>query len=399
MPKITQSTADERSPLTFTAVEDGPGVPELLRATQELSLVRSEPEILEILRRTARRLVGADAATIALREPDACFYAEEDSVTPLWRGERLPLDASVSGWTMCHGEAAIIPDLSADDRVPAAYRATFVRSLAVMPIRARDPLGAIGVYWAQPHQASAHEVRLLQGLAESAAVAFQNAGVYTGLEATRAETLRRLALAAEYRDDETFHHTERVAHVATHIAGKLGLDATFQALIRQAAPLHDVGKLAISDAILLKPDVLTATEILHVRAHAVSGAEILAGSHSDVLQMAEEIALTHHEWWDGSGYPNRLSYDQIPISGRIVALADVFDVLIHERPYKQPWTLDEALREIDHLSGRQFDPMVVTAFFQLDEADLVVDPEEILALTPGIRAVAESRQLVSSPAA
>jgi response regulator RpfG family c-di-GMP phosphodiesterase len=133
-----------------------------------------------------------------------------------------------------------------------------------------------------------------------------------------------------------------------------------------------------------------------MRAHPECGAEILTGSHSDVLQMAEEIALTHHEWWDGSGYPNRLSEDQIPLSGRIVALADVFDALTHARPYKVPWTLDEALQEINHLEGRQFDPKVVAAFFQLDEADLAPDPDEVTALAPGIHRPLESGSLVSS---
>jgi putative two-component system response regulator len=253
----------------------------------------------------------------------------------------------------------------------------------MVPIRRLDPLGAIGNYWAQQHEATEREVQLLQALADSTAVALENVRAYRALEDAYGDTLKRLALAAEYRDDVTFSHTARVAHLAVHVARKLGLGDEFVSVLREAAPLHDVGKLAVSDSILLKQEVLTSTEILEMRSHAVCGAELLAGSPSDVLQMAEEIALTHHEWWDGSGYPKGLTGDEIPMSGRIVALADVFDALTHSRPYKRPWSLDEALHEINYLSGRQFDPMVVAAFFNLDEADLVLEAAEYHEVSAG----------------
>ena len=182
------------------------------------------------------------------------------------------------------------------------------------------------------------------------------------LDEARVETLRRLALAAEYRDDDTYRHTERVGHIAGLIAEQLGQSADFADLIRKAAPLHDVGKLAISDTILLKPGKLTSQEFERMQSHTTAGARILRGSRSDILQMAEEIALTHHERWDGNGYPNRLNGNQIPLTGRIVAVADVFDALTHKRPYKRAWPLADALAEITTQSGHQFDPDVVTAF-------------------------------------
>jgi PAS domain S-box-containing protein len=190
------------------------------------------------------------------------------------------------------------------------------------------------------------------------------------LEAARLEILRRLALAAEYRDDDTFEHTERVARTAAALTDLLGSPKREVQLMQQAAPLHDVGKLGVSDTILLKPGRLTAEELKTMRLHAALGAQILSGSSSDVLQLAERIALTHHEWWDGSGYPRGLKEDEIPQCGRIVALADVFDALTHARPYKEAWSVDRAVAEVHRLRGVQFDPDVVEAFDHLDAEEL-----------------------------
>ena len=136
--------------------------------------------------------------------------------------------------------------------------------------------------------------------------------------------------------------------------------------MRLAAPLHDIGKLGVADAILLKSARLSEIELDVMRTHTTVGAAILAGSTSDVLQLAEQIALTHHEWWDGSGYPNGLSGSSIPSCGRIVALADVFDALTHARPYKEAWPVERAVEEVHLLRERQFDPDVVDAFDALD---------------------------------
>jgi PAS domain S-box-containing protein len=199
------------------------------------------------------------------------------------------------------------------------------------------------------------------------------------LEAARLETLRRLAYAAEYRDDQTYEHTERVGRTAALLADRLRLPEEEVELIRQAAPLHDVGKLGVSDTILLKPGKLTQGEFELMKTHALVGGRILAGSTSPALQLAEEIALTHHEWWDGRGYPNGLKGADIPLSGRIVAVADVFDALIQRRPYKAAWPVEEAVEEIRRLAGRQFDPEVVDAFEQLDPARLLEAVDDPLA--------------------
>jgi putative two-component system response regulator len=190
------------------------------------------------------------------------------------------------------------------------------------------------------------------------------------LEQARLEILRRLALAAEYRDDATYEHTERVARTAAALTERLGLSDDKIELMRLAAPLHDIGKLGVPDAILLKPGKLSDAEMEVMRTHTTVGAAILAGSTSDVLQLAEQIAAAHHEWWDGSGYPNGLSGTQIPQCGRIVAFADVFDALTHARPYKQAWPVEKAVEEVRRLRERQFDPDVVDAFDGLDASEL-----------------------------
>ena len=191
------------------------------------------------------------------------------------------------------------------------------------------------------------------------------------LELSRLELAHRLAAAAEYRDDDTQQHAHRIGHTAGLLAAGLGLASGTVERIRLAAPLHDIGKIAIPDAILLKPGKLTADEFATMQSHAIVGARILAGSTSHLLRTASEIALTHHEHWDGKGYPGGRMGAATPLAGRIVAVADVFDALAHRRPYKQAWAVDDAVAEILSQAGRHFDPHVVEAFACLDHRSLV----------------------------
>ena len=184
------------------------------------------------------------------------------------------------------------------------------------------------------------------------------------LEEAQLETMQRLALAAEYRDDDTGEHAVRVGEMAARIARSLGMDEDEVAQVRRAAPLHDVGKIGVSDTILLKPGRLTPEEFALMKKHAAIGRQILSGSRSACLQMAEVIAYTHHERWDGTGY-HGMAGEGIPLPGRIVAVADVFDALTSERPYKRAWPVQDALAEIEAQAGRQFDPAVVAAFFEV----------------------------------
>ncbi|MDQ3932150.1 MAG: response regulator [Actinomycetota bacterium] len=193
-----------------------------------------------------------------------------------------------------------------------------------------------------------------------------------GLEEARLELLERLAIAAEYREaNQTLDDARRVGINAGILARALELPPQTATLIRQAAPLHDIGKVGVPDAVLLKSGRLSEDELEIVRQHTIIGAQILTGSTVPMLQLAEQIALTHHERWDGSGYRG-LEAGAIPLPSRIIAVIDVFDALTHERPYKPAWPVEQALAEIERGIGHQFDPDVATTFLQLAREGNVV---------------------------
>jgi putative two-component system response regulator len=196
------------------------------------------------------------------------------------------------------------------------------------------------------------------------------------LEQARYETLERLVLAGEFRDDDTNQHAQRLGRTAGVLAERLGLPTAEADLIRRSTPLHDIGKIGVPDTILLKPGKLTPDEHEVMKTHAVIGEQILSGGSSPVLQESATIALTHHECWDGGGYPSGLRGEDIPLSGRLAALADIFDALTHRRPYKAAWPVDEAVAEIRRLRGTHLDPAVVDAFDGLDHAALLEHVDE-----------------------
>jgi diguanylate cyclase (GGDEF)-like protein len=181
------------------------------------------------------------------------------------------------------------------------------------------------------------------------------------LQKSQIEIVTRLAVAAEYRDDRTGEHTLRVGHYSALIAQQLGWKEPQVRLLRLAARLHDVGKIGIPDDILLKPTKLSSEEFEQMKQHTVIGSKILSGGRSKLLRLAERIAISHHEQWNGQGYPYNLPGEVIPLEGRIVAVADVYDALTQARPYKRAWRPLEALQQLERSSGRQFDPSVVQA--------------------------------------
>lgn len=183
------------------------------------------------------------------------------------------------------------------------------------------------------------------------------------LQKAQQDILHKLVAASEFRDNETGEHIKRMSQYSVVIGKKIGLESDQLELLEQAAPMHDVGKVGISDQILLKPGRLTAEEFTTVQQHTVIGAKILSGSHP-LIEASREIALTHHEKWDGSGYPQGLVGEAIPLFGRICALADVFDALTTKRPYKEAWPLDEVLALITKDSGAHFDPALVDALME-----------------------------------
>lgn len=210
--------------------------------------------------------------------------------------------------------------------------------------------------------------------------AIVRARVKTHLSLVQAEQLKqahvdlvhRLGRAAEYKDTDTGEHIARMSQYSKLLALEFGMDEHQAELLRQAAPMHDVGKIGIPDAILLKPGRLTSEEFDHMKQHAVIGAQILANSSSPLLQLAHKLAIEHHEKWDGSGYPHGLKGEQISVEGRIVAIADVFDALTSKRPYKEAWSVEEALEHMQAQAGKHFDPHLINLFVNKLDAIIAI---------------------------
>lgn len=186
------------------------------------------------------------------------------------------------------------------------------------------------------------------------------------LEKSQIEVLERLAAAVEFRDDDTGQHTKRVGKVSAMLGEAIGLPPETVQLLERAAPLHDIGKVGIPDNILLKAGPLTSEEFEIMKSHTVIGARMLANGRSDLVRMSQRIALSHHEWWDGSGYPHRTSGERIPLEARIVAIADFLDALTHDRPYRPAWSLADTLQEIKSRAGTHFEPLIASTLAKID---------------------------------
>ena len=202
------------------------------------------------------------------------------------------------------------------------------------------------------------------------------------------DTIFRLSQAAEYKDEDTGAHIKRMSNYSTAVARKIGLDDGVVETILYASPMHDVGKIGIPDSILMKPAKLDPDEWEIMKQHTTIGARILESSDAEFIKLAEIIAITHHEKWDGSGYPRGLKGEDIPISGRVTAIADVFDALISKRPYKEPFTVEKATQIIKEGRGSHFDPQVVDAFFLILDEILMIkekyrDEADVVTYTKG----------------
>src|SRR5258707_5033923 len=201
------------------------------------------------------------------------------------------------------------------------------------------------------------------------------------LEIAQAETVQRLSMAVEFRDEDTGAHIERIGRFSVLLAEQIGMEQEFSERLRHAAPLHDVGKVAITDAILLKPGPLTPEERAIVETHAEEGHRLARGSSSSILDMAATVALSHQEKWDGTGYPRGLKGEAIPIEGRIVAVADVFDALTSDRVYRKAFPVDDAIPMMRDQRGRHFDPVLLDAFMEVLEKS-GLDARELVRSDP-----------------
>ncbi|GAB4215459.1 MAG: HD domain-containing protein [Synechococcales cyanobacterium] len=343
-----------------------------------LSAESNVERLLGMILNYAQELTHCDAGSLYLLEADGLriFISQNDAI----RNHLLPLNnQSIAGYVVSEGVTLNIPDVyHLDPQLPYRFnqsidQQTGYRSQSMLTVPMRDRAGQImgalqllnRLSWTSPSVCepfSEFDQDVAESLASQAATAYHNARLQKQLKSAHYETIFRLSVAAEYRDQDTSFHLKRMSHYSQVIAKYMGLPEYDQEMILYASPMHDVGKLGIPDAILLKPGPLTPEERLYMQRHPAIGAEILGKSDSELLQLSAVIAMAHHEKYDGSGYPQGLKGEDIPLPGRIVALADVFDALSSKRSYKNPWDLTKVIGFIDQNTGSHFDPTVVSAF-------------------------------------
>jgi len=356
-------------------------------------------EMLETILTHARKLTGAEAGTLFLASRNCLKFAavENDRIDTSTTKEQLlgrvipETTESLAGFVTLSGEIANIPDsYNLPDGAPFHINRDFdtatgykTQSILAVPLNCPDGtcagvlqlinhidlFGRIGEF-SDPADSGV----LL--LASSAAVTVHNTILQDQLYRAHLGTLYRLAVIAEYRDNDTGDHIRRVSRSSALIARAMGIDDDLIERIKHASQMHDVGKVAVPDSILLKPGHLTAEQRTIMEKHTTIAAEILANPEDDVMAMGRDIALNHHERWDGQGYPNGISGRDIPLSARIVAVADVFDAVISHRCYKAASSFDVAVDIISKDSGHHFDPEVVEAFFAVIDEIIESYPRE-----------------------
>ncbi len=365
----------------------------LHRVGLALSSERNRDALLELILTEARRFTHAEAGTLYLRESDRLRFtvAQNDRLArrdgdaghsaSTLQNVTIPLDeSSIAGYAGTTGQVlnfedvyAIPPDrpyhFNRDFDARNGYR---TRSMLVVPMKDIEGrvLGVVQLINALdasrvsvPFDAALEP--LVLSLASQAAVSVRNAQLTEDLKDAQYDTIFRLSVAAEYRDADTAQHIHRMSRYSAAIARALGMPPEDVELILHASPMHDVGKLGVPDAVLQKPGKLTPDEFREMQKHTIIGGKILTRARSTILQASESIALTHHEKWDGTGYPNGLSGETIPRPGRITAVADVFDALTSKRCYKPPFTNTDAVDIVRRGAGTQFDPVVVETFVRI----------------------------------
>jgi HD-GYP domain-containing protein (c-di-GMP phosphodiesterase class II) len=352
--------------------------------------MRDLDRLLNMILEEARRFYRCDAGSLYTRDGDNLVFrcAQNDTLKkrPKSAGSSdsnfvakpLPISKrSIAGFVAATGEILVIDDVyELGGKTEYQFDRSFdnannyrTRSILAIPMVGIDdqvigvlqlinPLDSRGV--AVPF--GDHQDDLARSLASQAAIALTNGFLIERTKKAHLDTITRLAVAAEYKDMDTAAHIERMSRYSALLSRVMGMDDEYVETMRLASPMHDVGKIGIPDAILLKPGKLTDAEFDHMKKHTEIGARILAGSDVPLLQMSERIALCHHEKWDGTGYPRGLHAEEIPIEGRIVALADVFDALTSKRCYKPAFTVEKALEIIREGRGKHFDPRCVEAF-------------------------------------
>jgi HD-GYP domain-containing protein (c-di-GMP phosphodiesterase class II) len=356
-----------------------------------LSSVRELETLLPHIVQEARHLTSSDGGSLYVKEFDSLRFEVSQNTTIEERdghssmqmsflGRTIPISLeSLAGYVAATGRNLNIEDAC---NIPADRPFRFNRdfdlnnnyrskSMLLVPMRNHDGviIGVLQLINRLNHLGDVisyddHTERIVQSLASQAAVAIENVQLCRELEQAHFDIIKTLSMAAEARDQCTGMHIERVGRYSEVVALRMGIPFEEAAQLRLAASMHDVGKLHIPDSILHKPGKLTPEEFEVIKSHSIKGAEILSAADNKLLRMSREIARSHHEKWDGSGYPDGLAEETIPLWGRIVAIADVFDALSQARCYKPPVPLMEVRETIKSESGRHFDPAVVKSFIE-----------------------------------
>lgn len=350
--------------------------------------------LLDAIVSEGRSLLQADGATIYLVRADGLhFQATQNESLETRMGAQtfqskvaphvLKLNRdSIVGYVALEGEAELVEDVRAiADSKPYRWSDTFdvamgykTQCLLTLPLKLSDGkvLGVLQLVNAASGAFAADMMPVAHSLASTASAALGNAQLTDALREARLDTVMRLGMCAEYRDKETSAHIHRMAHISAMLARKLDLSEGFCENLLLAAPMHDVGKIGIPDAILQKPGPLTDSEWEVMKTHTLIGGQLLSGADDPVMSLSVEVALNHHEKWSGEGYPFGKKRDEIPLSGRIVAVADVFDALMSKRCYKKAFSLEQVREIMFEGQGSHFQPGLIDLLF----ANL----EEVLAL-------------------
>jgi len=363
---------------------------DLLKIGVALSSVHDLDRLLDMILFESQRLTNADGASIYLVQGEKLVFKSvrsntffkkwgESKTRQIFKSVEMPLTKdSIAGYVALTLKPLNIPDVrkippgSEYHYNPATdkkYGYETISLLAIPMLNYEEKIigvlqlinsmkGGKAIPFTEEH------MRITSSLASQAAVAIQNAMLAEELKNAHYETIIRLSAAAEYRDKETANHIKRVSYYSRLIAEKIGLSKEEVEAIFWSAPMHDIGKLGIPDAILLKPGKLTPEERKIMEQHTIIGAKILEGSKAEILVKSSIIALTHHEKYDGSGYPRGLKAENIPIEGRIVAIADVYDALSSKRPYKEAFPEERVLSIMRESRGTHFDPGLLDVFLR-----------------------------------
>lgn len=338
--------------------------------------------LLTIIAEEVRQILDADRCSVFLIDS---YKGELWTRVALGLGEkilRIPLGKGIAGFAAKTGSAVTIRDAYKDTRFTqdldriTGYQ---TKSVLAMPLKGRDGkvLGVFEVLNKNKGAFNDEDEGFLRILAMIAASFIENATLYDELRRSHLETIYRMALVAEFRDQQdTGKHLRRMSRYSGILASGMGMSYQESEDIRYAAPLHDIGKVAIPDSILRKPGKLDPKEFEEMKRHTLYGSQMLRNAESRLLRLAAKIAIAHHEHYDGSGYPHGLKGEDIPLEARIVSAADVFDALMSKRVYKGAWTVDEALSYIKDQNGKLFDPGVIACLDKyIDDIKTAMDEE------------------------